>query len=218
LKIIGLALTLALLLGATSAGSASAATSLCKAVQNPCMAANKWASGTEYTVELKAMTEAVMVAVGTANELKCTESKTMAKTNALEGAPLLGEITAFTFNNCAPCTVVTVLHLNFKAELEFTAAGNGNMTLRTGGAGNPAVKFANCPAGVSCIYKAEAVAAKVTGGQPAVVHFENAGFEKEVGPVLVCGNSGTFTAEYDIVQAKEPGQMAVNNPRVMVEQ
>jgi hypothetical protein len=111
---------------------------------------------------------------------------------------------------------VTVIHLNYKTELERTMAGNGNLTMRSSGAGNPAIKLVNCPLGVSCIFKAEAVASAVTGGQPAEIKFENAGFEKESGSVA-CGTAATFSAQYDIVQAKEPGMVAVGNPRVMVE-
>lgn len=211
-KILGAALTIALLLGGIGGGSASA-TTMCKAVQNPCAAANKYPSGTEYTAELVENNEAVLVSVF---EEKCTSSKIVAKQTALEGSPLLGEIGTYLFGGCTPCTTETAIHLKYKTELELTEPGNGNMTLRSNGAGNPTFKLTNCPGGVSCVYKAEAVAAQVTGGQPALVKFENASFEKESGP-LICGPVGTFNAEYEITEAKEPGMAGVANPRVMVE-
>lgn len=211
-KVLGLALTLALLFGAISSGSASAKTSLCKvAAQNPCMAANKWEAKTEFTAEL--VGEAIMTIPA---ELKCTESKFLLKTQSLEGAPLKSDLSQFSFNTCNPCTSVTATGLNYLASLEFTGGGNGNMTINSGGSGKPTLKYANCPLGVACVYTAEAVAAKVVGGQPAVIKIENANFERESGPLANCGASGVFNAEYQITQAKEPGQMAVNNPRVMV--
>jgi hypothetical protein len=211
IKIIGLIAVLAFA-GLASSGIASA-TTLCKVQKTTCPGGETYPANTEYTGTLAAGTEATIT--GAAFEIKCATSTIIGKFSAASAAPLQGEITTWSFTNCEKCTSFTAIHLNYKSELEKVGGHNGNLTLKSGGGGNPEFKLTGCPLGVTCTYKAEAIGPNFVGGQPAEVVFTEASMQA-VGN-FTCGTEGKFSATYKITSLKEPGMVAVNNPPVYVE-
>jgi hypothetical protein len=215
-KILGLVPMLAVVVvSVASTGYAAADTTLCKEPWEPfaCPAGEQYGAGTELKSILR-IGEAEFVAGMIV--VKCEQSGMILKTKAVKGAPLPGEITEFFFGGCKGCTNVSAIHLNYSTELERTTLGNGSLTLKNGGAGNPAIKIAGCPGGVSCIYKAEALATFLLGGAPPEYSFSKAPMTKESGGCAAA--TGSFSATYHFPWARETPEMEwITNPIVWVE-
>lgn len=148
-------------LGATSA---SAVTSLeevvlCKNNESPCLATNRFASGTVLHAELVAGTEAVLHSW--AGDVLCSTSTTLGATNSTLAQ---GEITALSFGGCVldpekqKCTV-TPEHLNYvvKGELKSTDSGYEILVTERSPNGRPQAHV-ECPGTVvNCHYGASNV-------------------------------------------------------------
>lgn len=208
-----------LLVMVTRADPAAAATTLCKEPWSPlaCPVGERYAAGTElhaaaYGIEVKLIAGMLTVACPASEE----GSSLILKTKEVQGAPLHGEITEFSFGGCSGCTSVTAIHLNYATELERTTPGKGTLTLKDGGSGNPSLKIAGCPGGVSCIYKAEALVARMWGGKPATLLFENSPMTKESGGCAA--TEAFFLAQYFFPWGREdPEAKWTAEPAVWVE-
>ena len=220
-RILSLASVAALATVCLVAGSASAVT-VCKKNEETCKAENRYPAGTELSAELREETQAVFkTALFT---VKCEESTFNDVLLEESGKPLLDEITTFTFSKCEGCKAVTVENLPWHTELEQDVAkkGNGILMITKGeGGGRPDFEFAGCPLGASCVYGEGKITLNVHGGdggeaakRARVVAAEEVLLRKEGNPL--CGATATWSAEYDIIVAKEPNEEAVVNPPVWV--
>jgi hypothetical protein len=207
-----------LLVAIAHTDSASAATTLCKGEWDPavCPAGERYPAGAEFKAPLRfaGFSEAKLVAGSLT--VKCTASTLLFKTSEAAGAPLHGEVTEFTFGSCTGCTNVTAIHLNYAMELERTAPGNGSLTLKNAGGGNPAIKISGCPGGISCIYKAEALGAPIAAAMVTEIFFAKAPLTKESGGCAA--TEAFFSALYGIEQVREtPEQKWALSPTIWVE-
>jgi hypothetical protein len=204
-KMLGLAAVAALSLVAfigTSAASA-ANTTLCNTASNPCPAANQYASGTTLNAALQTGTNAVLTTSGGLFNptVTCTASTVRVVTSAQTGNPLPGSVTALTFTGCTSanptgtCTV-TVNNLPYTGNINYTAPGNGSMTVNS-----PNVTVA-CSGLPTCSYTAASATGTVTGGNPATVAFTSVPLSVAGG--FGCPTGASWTATYRLVASGSP--------------
>jgi hypothetical protein len=200
LKMLGLAAIAALALTAVlGAGSASAATFLCKTKANPCP--EHYPIGTVISASLETGTHAVLTT--NLGKITCKKSTVTGKTTTTEGH---GEITGLTFSECTdpfnnPCTVKAV-NLPYTADIATATAGvvngNGTMTVtpKAGGTGNPGATV-ECGSFMNCKFTSTAIALDVIGNAPAKVIASNEPLNREGG---LCPSESFWDAEYTVTQ------------------
>jgi hypothetical protein len=200
LKMLGLAAIAALALTAVlGAGSASAATFLCKTNANPCP--EHYPTGTVISASLEPGFHATLTT--NLGNITCKKSTVTGKTTTTEGH---GEITALTFTECTdpfgnPCTVKAV-NLPYTVDITTTTAGtangNGTMTVtpKAGGTGNPGATV-ECGSFMNCKFTSAALALDVTGGAPATIHANKVPLNREGG---FCPSESFWDASYTVTQ------------------
>jgi hypothetical protein len=154
-----------------AAGSASA-TVLCKTAFSPCTGGT-YPSSTTIAGTERIAGFAIVTNLGT---IKCFNSELSGKTTSAGGAgvSVQGTVQAFRFVTCElgpqSCTLSAV-HLPYSAEISWTAGSNGNLKLKSSGAGNPGIT-AKCGILINCEFTTASAELGLTGGSPATA--ENA--------------------------------------------
>jgi hypothetical protein len=202
LKMLGFAAVAAMALTAVlGAGSASAATFLCKNSTSPCT--EHYPSGTAISMSLATGTTARFTT--NLGSVTCKKSTLGGKTTSTE-AHL--EITSFTFTECtdpfgSPCTVKAV-NLSYTANLTTATpgvvTGNGIMTFTPkAGAGNPGATV-ECGSFMNCKFTNSLIVLDVIGGAPATILANKESLNREGG---ICPSESFWDATY-IVTAPNP--------------
>lgn len=128
-------------------------------------------------------------------EETCKESDMSGKTLANMGAPLLVDLTGFTFKGCKPCEPISV-----------TATGDGQITMNANGTFALKVPiqvvYTGCIEGTKCTFGSKAVTIELenTEGAPAVAITAQK-FTLEEGSKLLCGESMTWNS---VLSMSEP--------------
>jgi hypothetical protein len=198
LKMLGLAAVAALALTAVlGAGSASAATFLCKTNANPCP--EHYPTGTAFSGSLEPGLHSTLIT--NLGHVTCKKSAVSGKTTTTEGH---GEITSLTYTECTdpfgnPCTVKAV-NLPYTVDITTTTAGvvnsNGLMTVtpKAGGTGNPGA-IVECGSFMNCKFTSSALKLHVTGGAPATLFANKVPLNREGG---FCPSESFWDASYNI--------------------
>lgn len=192
------AIAVTALMASSGVGSASAATTLCKANENPCAAGNTYGMGTN--IEAKAAGEIKFEAATFNVSCKQSELKTSYEDNSGGGNPT-GKVSTLTFAECGKECTAKVLT---KGSVEFTtegAAANGNGVLN--GVGMELT--VGCGA-VSCVLTTAAGGQGVSfvkGGNPAklegaTVLFWKLGDSNE----FLCGREVVWKTNYEVTNPK----------------
>ncbi|MGN6254592.1 MAG: hypothetical protein ACTHO8_06375 [Solirubrobacterales bacterium] len=126
LKLLGLAVTLALALTAFAGAVTASATVLCSTNSNPC-SGTKYGATTKIEGSLSAGTASVISYF--AGTESCSESTFVGEVTTAGGAGVAvsGKITSLKFNSCT--CAITVLN-NGTFEINFTVLGNGSFVAR----------------------------------------------------------------------------------------
>jgi hypothetical protein len=195
LKMLGVAAVAAMALTAVlGAGSASAATFLCKTSANPCT--EHYPSGTAISASLVTGTTARLTTnIGT---VTCKKSTVGGKTTSTEAH---GEITSLTFTECTdpfgnPCTVKAVntpYTASAATAVAGTPNGSGTMTI-SGKAGNPGATV-ECGSWMNCKFTNSPIVLDVTGGAPAKIVASKEALNREGG---ICPAESFWDAEYTV--------------------
>jgi hypothetical protein len=177
------------------AGTASAVTA-CKVNTNPCPAGSEYVSGTIVKARLLSPEKAVL----TTNlaTVECSISESEGKSTATSGNPLPGTITNLTFKECkttggVECTVTTV-NLPYNAAIAASGAGNGTLTAKSGGKGNPGATVV-CASVIKCTFTTASAVLGIEGGEPAMLQAENIVLS-QAGEI--CPTMSTWTAPYEV--------------------
>jgi hypothetical protein len=180
IETLGLALVAALVaMALVGAGSASA-TTLCEENANPCPEGKRYPGSTAIAVSLAAETEAVVTTSGGLFNptIGCDESAGTDTLSAASGEPLPGSLTPLAFDGCLANTggecEVDAENLPYKAALANTGAGNGSLTLSSGGSGEPFL-LAECEGLPTCDFGAPSIKFEWLGGEPAVLRANGVG-------------------------------------------
>jgi hypothetical protein len=202
-KMLGLAAVAAMALTAlVGAGTASAGTVACTSNTSPC--------ATEYTgaIESSLKTGTAAVLTNSLDKVTCTESSMNGKITVATNASgnSTGEITAVTFSGCtdqngASCTA-TAGNLAWHAEATATEIsgkpnGNGKMTVKSGGSGNPQATVV-CGSGnfLNCTFGVESATVDVIGGSQATIKTTELTMTKISG--FLCPKEAKWDAEYTV--------------------
>ena len=174
------------------AAAPASATVLCSNSASPCPQGDAYSVGTELHGKLP---EGSASFVGEANTLKCGTAGIAAKTTAA-GTPIAGQVTALSFSGCELGCAVSAQNLPYKAEIEYTANGDGVMTLSSGGGGPPRLKN-NC-LGLSCTFGASKLSLDVEGDSPAEVKAVSEPLVREAGEKAICGDTARWSTVFRI--------------------
>jgi hypothetical protein len=198
LKMLGLAAVAAMALTALlGAGSASAATFLCKAELKEEKCAEHYPSGTAISASLVTGTTARLTTnIGT---VTCKKSTVGGKTTSTEAH---GEITSLTFTECTdpfgnPCTVKAVntpYTASAATAVAGTPTGNGTMTISTKSAGPPGATV-ECGSWMNCKFTNSPIVLDVIGGAPAKIIASKETLNREGG---FCPSESFWDAEYTV--------------------
>jgi hypothetical protein len=208
--IMAAALALAAAIGATGAS----AVTLCKENQKKCPGGQGYAKETVFSLKLATGAE-----VSFANGIfaaRCLASTFESKTKEESGSPLQGTIPAFSLGapECEGCKKITAPAVPYSTEFQ-EVKGVWTLTVKNGGGGNPRFRLTECPPGgkEECTYGGS-YGLEFTGGKPASVVANKVMLPRLAGSALGCGDSVTWSASYQIVEATEPGQKGVTSPPV----
>ncbi len=180
-------------------GPADPVTRLCKQNMSPCLKANRHAIGTTLEGTLEGNSVFEFLYEGKLREPACEGGALTAKTTEA-GKPLIGEVSAMSFSKCgAGVCAVEAQSLPYRAEIETTTAGNGTMTLVSGGTGSPKIEV-NCGKSFICIYKAASVSFTLTGSASAPKLAVSQTLEKDAASEAECGASMTWKATYKLTK------------------
>jgi hypothetical protein len=200
LKALGLAAIAAMALMAFLGAGSASATVLCTQALTTC-------PGGHETGE---MYEPGDVIVGTSTNarltsdlanVKCTNSETEAELESTGGASetVTGKIIELNFTGCKTeqlvpvnCTV-TVNNLPYNAEVHWTEGRNGQLTVTSGGAGNPGATVV-CIGVINCTFSNTLFSLPVDGGNPAKVTANKVNLLRNGG---LCGNEAFWDATYE---------------------
>jgi hypothetical protein len=191
------AITAMALVGVISASATTGSTALCKTKELTCQTANQWPSGTIVKASLVPGKEAVLTG---SLEVKCKVATVEGETLAALGTPtLLADIFAVTFSSCSGCNKTEALVSKaapWLAHLQNLGSLKGLLTVL-----NPVVHLLECTIfKVKCTASAKEVALDVdTSVEPALVKAINEPLTLSGG---VCGSTGTWNAEYEILSPK----------------
>jgi hypothetical protein len=193
--VVGLALTVAALVGVASAS----ATVLCKENTTTCSTGSIYPK--ETAIEATGLSFKIKNSLATIN---CSSSSMAGKTTGEKGAPLSAEITSLSVSKCSTCTGgAEARNLPYKAGLERSEAGDGTLTFESGGKGTPSVKFNNCfGLGINCTYGASPLNLHFEGGSPAKLTAQSVTLTRQEGSSSFCPATGTLEATYEITNPK----------------
>jgi hypothetical protein len=196
LKMLGLAAVAAMaMMAVLGAGSASASV-LCKTNASPCP--EHYPAGTNISASLVKGTHATLTG-GFFGDVTCTASTVTGKTSTTGGASsnVTGSVTGLTFTGCThngeKCSSVTAVNLPYHAEITASGKGNGALTVKSSGKGNPGAQV-SCP-GVACTFTTASASLGVTGGAPAIAKANGISLSREGG---LCPSTANWDAEYTV--------------------
>jgi hypothetical protein len=166
-------------------------TQLCKAKEGSC---EPYALGTKISANLEKEVKFIFFYEGNKLEPPCRIStmsgKTTEEVKKEGGGPLIGELTALSFEECGGglCTVAPQ-GLPYRFEIKATSEGNGTMTWSNGGGGSP--RFAiECLGMTKCIYGASSMVLNITAGSAPKLSNSGVALKREAGSGEACGESG----------------------------
>jgi hypothetical protein len=199
IKMFGLGALAALVAMAFMGAGSASATALCSANEATCAA--PLGTGTVVEAHLKLGTKAVLkteLAV-----VECAKSATSGKTTSGAGETVTGLIETLNFEECKTtagtnCTVGSALSLPYSASIVATGAGNGELTVKSDGTGNPGATV-TCLGVIECTFRTSSATLKVTGGNPAIAKAEAINLPERTG--LRCPSiEAKWTAEYEVLK------------------
>jgi hypothetical protein len=204
LKTLGLAAVAAMALAAFVGAGTASATELCSTNTSPCTG-TMYPAGTKIESKLKAGTKAVLT--NPITNVTCTGSGVGGATSTTGSSTetVKGSITAFSFTGCSDtfgdtCTVTT-LNLPYNAEIHTTeekANGNGKLTVRSSGKGNPGATVV-CGAFINCTFTTALATLHVDGGNPALATALGIPLLRTGG---LCPKEANWDAEYEVTTPK----------------
>ncbi len=200
LKTLGVAvLAAAALTAIVGAGSATAATTLCKANENPCAAGNTYGVTTKIAANVEAGTKIKFETPTFKVECGKSEIQATYEHNSLGGNPT-GKVSLMTFEECGNCAVKVMQ----KGSVEFTTEGlaaNGNGVLN----GSGMELTIQCPLG-ACLMTTEPTGQGlrfIGGGNPAkLTGFTLLPWKAGDGNELVCGKKIKWEGNYEVTAPK----------------
>lgn len=173
---------------------------LCKINVVPCAPpAEIYPVPSTFTGQLAAEARFSYTYLGETREPTCKISKfTMSTTTA--GKPLLGEVTALNFENCAggACNV-TALNTPYRSEIQRTGGGNGTAAWSQASSGEPTFKI-KCGLTEECVYKVPEIDWTLTGGLTATL--SAASGVSLTGSSVGCSSTATWQGVGGVTQVK----------------
>ncbi len=189
LKMLGLAMLIALATMALVSASSASATTLCGENEDPCPEEQIYATGTNFEAVPETATTAYLNT--NAIDIECKTSKPSGK--LVESNASIEEW-PFACNRVggggAACASVTTLGLPYNATFQPTGLGDGTMTLGL----NTQVTCA--PAGINCTFISAKPTTEVEGGTPAILNFASG---QLVPKGASCPKEAEWTAEYKVL-------------------
>lgn len=200
LKVLGLAAVAAMAVMAFLGASSASATVLCTQTLTTCPGGH----------ETNEMYEPGDIIVGTATNarltsdlanVKCSNSETEAELETTGGASetVTGTIIGLNFTGCKTeqvipvnCTV-TVNNLPYNTEVHWTEGHNGQLTVTSGGGGNPGATVV-CIGVINCTFSNTLFSLPIDGGNPAKVTANKVNLLRNGG---LCGNEAFWDATYE---------------------
>jgi hypothetical protein len=208
LKLFGLAAVAALGLMAMAGAGTASATELCSTNTSPCTG-TVYTSGTAVSAQLKAGTTATLT--NTISNVICQRSTTTGRTTSTggKGLAVTGTIESLGFTECrtasgVSCTVRTV-HIPYAASITATGSGNGTLTVRTDGTGDPGATV-ECATVINCTFTTASASLGVTGGNPAIAKANGIAL---TGNGITCPLESHWDAEYEVTA---PRPLFIVNP------
>jgi hypothetical protein len=188
------AAALLIMVAVLGAGGASA-TAFCEKNESPC--SGLYTDGMSLTLPLQLKEGTTSLFKTSGFETKCTGSTMQASLTKETSTEITGQVSGATFTGCSNSCTLTAQSQPYNARAVTTEAGDGTMTLSSGGSGTPRV-LAKCSSfGVECTYGAKEPALKIDGGEPPLIVANSVSLAKESGGFL-CSSTATWSAEYGI--------------------
>lgn len=192
--------------------AAATATTLCKANEEKCEAANQYVVKTTILAGLETGTTLNYGGIdefgGVAYSGNCKESSISwsGTENKGAGKMLMGTVTSFLFGNCkngpTPCGKITAQNLSYNAELAPGMNGKGSAWWVNGAAGVRKLKGENCGMfAATCVYEGSEMNVAFNGGSPATLALGPWEIKSEGGNPL-CGVKLFVQAKYTVAAPK----------------
>lgn len=166
--------------------------SICSSSTSPCPEGAAYPVGTELQGALSEGS-AGFTSDKEAGTLHCSGSTIAGKTT-VSGTPIVAQISALAFSGCDLACTVVALHLPYRAEIESSGAGDGILTLSSGGSGVPQIR--NTCFGKSCTFGAAKIALDIDGGASATIRAVDEPLTREEGEKAICGTTFKWSATY----------------------
>jgi hypothetical protein len=209
IKLIPLAVLLAVAITVVAAGGSASAVTLCKENKNPCPESMRYKEGGEGWSHAK---EAILSGPVT---VLCKETWHHDKSLATSGSPLLAETRKIEFVGCTGCKQVTAQGLSYETEMTASGGGNGVLTMR-----NIVLQWNECNLGLKCTARAAKMEWTFEGG-PGGSEEKDAKLKAEKEPLsmegLGCGTTGEWNGTFILTEAQEKSGGPVKNPAVWLE-
>lgn len=207
-KMLGLAAVAALGLMALAGAGTASATELCSTNTSPCTG-TVYTSGHGVSAQLKAGTTANLT--NPISNVICQKSTTAGKTTntGSKGVAVTGTIESLGFTECktasgVACTVKT-LNIPYAASIVATGSGNGTLTVKSGGSGEPGATV-ECGSLIICTFSTASAVLEVTGGNPAIAKANGIALQPKG---ITCPLESHWDAEYEVL---EPKPLFIVNP------